>query len=117
MEKITKREMYEAIKGEAGLDHAAPTPRIAKFLRDWAVSWECTPRLVIYALQQSANVMSDANKLLKKWVASGITEPEQVEEKEKKLLPKRVEKSYTTDKVGRNSVLDWARKYAEGEDK
>lgn len=114
LEKIN--EMYEAIKGEAGLDHAAPTPRIAKFLRDWAVSWECTPRLVIYALQQSANVMSDANKLLKKWVASGITEPEQVEEKEKKLLPKRVEKSYTTDKVGRNSVLDWARKYAEGED-
>ncbi len=114
LEKI--REMYNQIKGDAGLDSAVPTPRVAKFLRDWAVNWECTPRLVCYALAQSNKTMSDANKLLKKWVASGITEPEQVQEKEKKLLPKKVEKSYTTDKVGRNSVLDWAKKYAEGED-
>lgn len=114
LEKIN--EMYEAIKADAGFDSAVPTPRIAKFLRDWAVNWECTPRLVSFALEQSNKTPSDANKLLKKWVASGITEPEQVQEKEKKLLPKRVEKSYTTDKVGRNSVLDWARKYAEGED-
>ncbi len=114
LEKI--KGMYDEIKETAGLDATAPTPRVAKFLREWAVNWECTPRLVCYALTESNKTLSDANKLLKKWVASGITEPEQVQEKEKKLLPKRVEKSYTTDKVGRNSVLDWAKKYAEGED-
>ena len=114
LEKI--KGMYDEIKETAGLDSAVPTPRVAKFLRDWAVNWECNSRLVRYALEQSNKTLSDANKLLKKWAASGITEPEQVQEKEKKLLPKRVEKSYTTDKVGRNSVLDWARKYAEGED-
>lgn len=114
LEKI--KGMYDEIKADAGLDAIVPTPRITKFLRDWAVNWECTPRLVRYALAESNKTLSDANKLLKKWVASGITEPEQVQEKEKKLLPKKVEKSYTTDKVGRNSVLDWAKKYAEGED-
>ncbi len=108
--------MFDEIRECAGFDSAVPTPRVAKFLRDWAVNWECTPRLVRYALEESNKTMSDANKLLKKWVASGITEPEQVQEKEKKFIPKKVEQTFTTDDIGRNSVLDWAKKYAEGED-
>ncbi len=115
LEKI--KQTYLEIKDAAGLDAQAPTPRVAKFLRDWAVNWDCSVSLICTALEQSNKTLSDANKLLKKWANAGIKTPEEVQEKQKKALPKEVKKSYTTDKVGKNSVLDWAKRYAEGEDK
>lgn len=107
---------FNAIKMPAGITAAAPTPRIHKFLREWIIDYRCSNELIIFALAQTDNVFSDAGKLLKKWARSGITTPEQAAEKEKKALPKTVEKSYDTEKVGRSSVLDWARRYADDTD-
>ena len=36
--------------------------------------------------------------------------------REKKSLPKTVEKTYETEEIGKNSVLDWIKKYANGEE-
>ncbi len=71
---------------------------------------------VKYALDESNDVLSDANKLLKKWANSGFKDPSQVQEQLKKSLPKEVKKSYDTEKVGRSSVLDWAKRYASKEE-
>ena len=107
---------YEALKTAVGLENKAAPPRILKYLRLWAVDWGCSQELIVYALEESDKVFSDANKLLKKWANSGVTTPEQVKEKQKKALPKEVKKSYDTEKVGRSSVLDWAKKFADGEE-
>lgn len=107
---------YENIKEAAGLDAQSPTPRIHKFLREWCVEWDCSDHLIGFALEETNKIFSEANKLLKKWARSGITSPEQAMEKEKKTLPKEVKKSYDTEKVGRSSVLDWAKKYAAEEE-
>ncbi len=104
---------FEAIKAPAGLTTDTPTPRIHKFLREWVIDYGCSEVLIIFALAQTDNVFSDAGKLLKKWARSGITTPEQASEKEKKALPKTVEKSYDTEKVGRSSVLEWAKRFAD----
>ncbi len=114
LEKINAT--YDAIKSFAGLDGASLSPRVSKFLRDWAVNWNCSDELIIYALEESNKTFSDANKLLKKWANSGIKTPDDVKDKEKKSLPKEIKKSYDTEKVGKSSVLDWARKFADGEE-
>jgi DNA replication protein DnaD len=114
LEKINTT--YEQIKGEAGLEGSSLSPRVAKYLREWAVNWNCSGELIAYALKESNKTFSDANKLLKKWANSGITTPEEAMEKAKKTLPKEVKKSYDTEKVGKSSVLDWARKFADGEE-
>ena len=36
--------------------------------------------------------------------------------REKKSLPKTVKKTYETEEIGKNSVLDWIKKYANGEE-
>ena len=108
--------VFEEIKKDAGLKGDAPTPRIAKFLRNWAVEWNCSAELILYALSECDNVFSDANKLLKKLTAKGITTPEEAREKSKKDLPQEVKKSYDTDKVGKTSVMDWVRRYADKEE-
>lgn len=104
---------FEAIKTPAGLTSDTPTPRIHKFLREWAIDYSCSAELIGFGLAQTENVFSDAGKLLKKWARSGITTPEQAAEREKKELPKTVEKSYDTEKVGKSSVLEWAKRYAD----
>ena len=114
LEKINTT--YEQIKGEAGLEGSSLSPRVSKYLREWAVNWNCSGELIAYALKESNKTFSDANKLLKKWANSGITTPEEAMEKAKKTLPKEVKKSYDTEKVGKSSVLDWARKFADGEE-
>ncbi len=103
---------FDAIKEAAGIKTDEPTPRVHKFLREWVIDYGCSNQLIAFALSQANNVFSDAGKLLKKWARSGVTTPEQAAEKEKKALPKTVEKSYDTENVGRSSVLDWARRYA-----
>ena len=40
----------------------------------------------------------------------------QAQQRQKKALPKEVKKTYETEEIGRNSVLDWIKKYADGED-
>lgn len=114
VEKITKT--YTSIKEIAGFTGDVPTTRIAKFLRTWAVDWECSEELIIYALEETKKVLTDTNKLLKKYVQSGIQSPEQIKQKQKKSLPKEIKKTYETEEIGKNSVLDWIKKYADGEE-
>lgn len=114
LEKITKT--YNAVKDVAGFNGDTPTTRISKFLRVWAVEWECSEELIIYALEESKNILNDTNKLLKKYVQSGIQNPEQIQQKQKKSLPKEIKKTYETEEIGKNSVLDWIKKYADGEE-
>lgn len=114
LEKITNT--YSAVKNAAGFTGDSPTTRIAKFLRTWAVDWECSDELIIFALEESKKVLSDTNKLLKKYVQSGISSPEQIKQTEKKSLPKEIKKTYETEEIGKNSVYDWIKKYAEGEE-
>lgn len=114
LEKIA--ETFEQVKENLGSANQKLTPRISKFLRQWAVDWNCSPELINYALDESNKVLTESGKLLKKWSAQGITTPAEAENKQKKALPKEVKKSYNTEKVGRNSVLDWAMKYAEEEE-
>ena len=114
LEKINKT--YKAIKDDAGFSGDVPPARVAKYLRVWAVEWECSDELINYALQESKKVLSDTNKLLKKYVQSGINSPEQIEARQKKSLPKEVKKTYETEEIGKNSVLKWIEKYADGEE-
>ena len=114
IEKVDRT--YEVLKKAIGLDNKIAPPRIVKYLRLWVNDWGCSDELIIYALEETRKVFSDANKLLKKWANSGVTTPEQVKEKQRKSLPKEVKKSYDTEKVGRSSVLDWAKKFADGEE-
>ena len=114
LEKIS--ETFRAVKENMGSANQSLTARVSKFIRQWAVDWDCSAELISYALEESNKVLTDAGKLLKKWSAQGIKNPQEVEEKQKKSLPKEVRKSYDTEKVGRSSVLDWAKKYADKEE-
>lgn len=114
LEKITKT--FNAVKDVAEFSGDVPTTRISKFLRTWAVDWECSEELIIFALEESRRILSDTNKLLKKYVQSGIQNPEQIQQKQKKALPKEIKKTYETEEIGKNSVLDWIKKYADGEE-
>lgn len=109
------QDCFLKIRENAGITTDAPAPRIHKFLREWSVDYGCSDALICYALTETDKIFSDAGKLLKKWARAGITTPQQAKEKEKKALPKEVKKSYDTEKVGKSSVLDWARRYAEEE--
>ena len=110
------QECFNNIKETAEITTDAPAPRIHKFLREWAVDYGCSDDLICHALKQTNKIFSEAGKLLKKWARSGIETPAQAVEKEKKALPKEVKKSYDTEKVGKSSVLDWAKRYADGEE-
>ena len=114
LEKI--KETFSAVKEIAGFSGDAPTTKIAKFLRTWAVDWECSAELIKYALEKNNKILSETNKMLKKFVQSGITSPEEVISREKKNIPKTVKKTYETEEIGKNSVLDWIKKYANGEE-
>lgn len=107
---------FIAIKEVAEFSGDVPTTRIAKFLRTWTVDWECSDELIKYALENNNKSLNDTNKMLKKFVQSGISSPEQVVSREKKSLPKAVKKTYDTEDIGKNSVLDWIKKYANGEE-
>ena len=114
LEKIKKS--YNELKGRTGFTSETPSPRLNKYLYQWVGEWDCSVELIKYALDESNDVLSDANKLLKKWANSGFKDPSQVQEQLKKSLPKEVKKSYETEKVGRSSVLDWAKRYASKEE-
>ena len=88
----------------------------AKYLRIWAVEWDCSAELIKYALEKNRKILSDTNKMLKKFVQSGIKKPEEALERERKSLPKEVKKTYETEEIGKNSVLDWIKKYANEEE-
>ena len=114
LEKIN--EVYKAVKENAGFTSDSPSPRQVKYLRQWVGDWNCSAELINFAFEEANKVITDANKLLKKWANSGITTSEEVITQQKKSLPKEIKKSYDTEKVGRNSVLDWAKKYAAEEE-
>ena len=110
------KKVYNELKGRTGFTSDSPSPRMSKYLYQWVGEWDCSGELISYALDEANDVLSDANKLLKKWANSGFKDPSQVQEQQKKSLPKEVKKSYDTEKVGRSSVLDWARRYATEEE-
>ena len=114
LEKISL--YFNELKDFAGFSGEAATPRIAKFLRVWAVDWDCSVDLIKCALEQTKNALNDTNKLLKKWVNSSIKTPQDVERLTKKSVPKEIKKSYDTETVGKTGVLDWIKKYADSED-
>ncbi len=114
LEKVKK--VYNELKGRTGFTSDVPSPRISKYLYQWSGEWDCSGELIKFALEESNDVLSDANKLLKKWANSGFKDPSQVQEQQKKSVPKEVKKSYDTEKVGRSSVLDWAKRYASKEE-
>ncbi len=113
LEKINK--IFEDVKDIAGFSGDIPTSRIAKFLRTWAVDWECSTELIKFALEKNRKILGDTNKMLKKFVQSGITKPEEALAREKKALPKEVKKTYETEEIGKNSVLEWIKKCADEE--
>ncbi len=109
LEKINA--YFDSLKDLQGF--SVLTPRISKFLRAWCWDWNCSIDLVKTALEETGYVLTDANKTLKKWANSGIKTPEDVEKRKKKALPKDIQKSYDTETVGKNSVLDWMKRYQE----
>ncbi|MGN0525816.1 MAG: DnaD domain protein [Acutalibacteraceae bacterium] len=113
LEKING--LYNEIKDTAGLTAEAPTPRVLKFLRIWVCDYQADSELVKYALGECHNVLSDTNKLLKKYIYSGITTPDEAMKRQKKALPQEVKKSYDIDNIGKNSVAEWIKKYANEE--
>ena len=110
------KRVYNELKGRTGFTSDAPSPRLSKYLHQWVGEWDCSDELIKFALDEADDVLSDANKLLKKWANSGLKEPSQIQEQQKKSVPKEVKKSYDTEKVGRSSVLDWAKRYAAKEE-
>lgn len=114
LEKIQK--VFVEVKETAAFSGDIPTTRIAKYLRTWAIDWDCSAELIKYALEKNRRILGDTNKMLKKFVQSGITKPEEALQREKKSLPKEVKKTYETEEIGKNSVLDWIKKYANEEE-
>lgn len=114
LEKINK--IYEQIKDEAGFTSPSPSPRILKYLRQWAGDRNCSAEFIKFAVSEGKGILTDTDKLIKKWTNSGFTSPDDVINQKKKSLPKEVKKSYSTENIGRSSVLDWAKKYAAEED-
>lgn len=111
LEKIT--EVYGEIKDICSFVSDSPTSRVSKYIRLWAVDWDCSVDLIKFALTESGGVIGDANKSLKKWVQSGVKTPADAEERIKKALPKEIKKSYDTEKIGKSGVMDWIKKYAD----
>lgn len=111
LEKIT--EVYGEIKDLCSLGGDTPTSRISKYIRLWAIDWDCSVDLIKYALSECGGVITDANKNLKKWAQSGVKTPAEAEDKIKKALPKEIKKSYDTEKIGKSGVMDWIKKYAD----
>ena len=109
LEKI--RKVYEEIKAVGDYKGDIPAPKIEKAIRTWAVELGCSSELIKFALNRSNLATADTTKLLKKWVNSDITTPEQVLEREARAIPGQVEKTYNTQSVGKSSVMDWIKKY------
>ncbi len=114
LEKI--KTAYTDIKASAGLSAENPTPRIKSLLRDWAVEREISSALIIFALQESGNSFTEANKLLKKWSAAGLTSPEQVRQRKTNNIPTDVKKTYDINKIGKNSILESLKQTSERAD-
>lgn len=97
---------YKKIREYTGQTQKNPTPKTAGLLRQWCIEWQFTDEMILLALEESGKSFAEANKLLKKWMLSGYTAPEQIENKKKKSIPEKIEKSYDINKVGRHSILE-----------
>ncbi|MBE6748986.1 MAG: hypothetical protein E7557_07130 [Ruminococcaceae bacterium] len=104
LEQIQKT--FIEIKAFLETDAKKPTPKTAKFLRDWSVNWNFSTKMILYALKESGKSLSEANKLLKKYHAMNIYDVQSAEAKKKKTITAKVEKSYDVNNVGRNSILE-----------
>ncbi len=97
---------YNTVKEYTGHSQKNPTPKMAGYLREWCIEWQFSDEMILFALKESGKSFAEANKLLKKWMLSGYTTPEQVEKKKKKSIPEKIEKSYDINKVGKHSILE-----------
>ena len=104
LDKIQKT--FVEIKAVLETDAKKPTPKTAKFLRDWAVNWGFSTEMILYALKENGRSLPEANKLLKKYHAMNIYDIQSAELKKKKTITSKVEKSYDVNNVGRNSILE-----------
>lgn len=104
LDKIQKT--YIEIQAILETDAKKPTPKTERCLRDWAVNWNFSTEMIIYALKESGRSLSEANKLLKKYHAMDIYDIQSAELKKKKTITSKVEKSYDVNNVGRNSILE-----------
>ena len=100
------QKTYIEIKAFIDYDSEKPTPQMSKYLRAWAVNWNFSTEMILYALKESGKSFSEANKLLKKWHSLNIDNVEDVKLKKKKTITTKVEKSYDVNNVGRNSILE-----------
>ncbi len=104
LEKIQKT--YIEIKAIIKTENEKPTPKTSEYLRNWVVNWGFSTEMIFYALNETGNSFSEANKLLKKWYSAGLFTVEEVKAKNKKFVSKKIEKSYDITNIGRNSVLE-----------
>ena len=104
LDKIQKT--FIEIKAVLETDAKKPTPKTAKFLRDWSVNWGFSTEMILYALKENGRSLPEANKLLKKYHAMNIYDIQSAELKKKKTITSKVEKSYDVNNVGRNSILE-----------
>ena len=104
LEKVQKT--FIEIKAFLEMNLKKPTPKTAKYLRDWAVNWGFSTEMILFSLKESGKSLSEANKLLKKWHALNIESVEDVKLKKKKTITTKIEKSYDVENVGRNSILE-----------
>ncbi len=104
LDKIQKT--FVEIKAVLETDAKKPTPKTAKFLRDWAVNWGFSTEMILYALKENGRSLPEANKLLKKYHAMNIYDVDSVKLKNKKLISTKIETSYDIDNIGRNTVLE-----------
>lgn len=107
---------YTEIMAFAGLTNPKPTPSVEKKLRVWVCDWEFGSDMIMLALDESGKSFSQADKLLYKWQQAGLKTPDDVNLKKSKTVSTKIEKSYQTDKIGKNSVLEWMKKYSENPD-
>ncbi len=104
LEKIQKS--YIEIKALVKMENEKPPQKIADYLRNWVVNWGFSTEMLFYALNESGNSFSEANKLFKKWHSLGLYTVDEVKKKSQKFVSKRIDKSYDVNNVGRNSVLE-----------
>lgn len=100
--------VFKEVKLLTGLLQKTATGKTATYLRDWAVTWGFSADMILLALKENGNSFAEANKQLKKWFKDSIFSPEDIKKRRSAApAPVELKKSYSTDSIGKNSVLSW----------
>lgn len=111
----TIRYNYCIIREELKIPNKNPAPRIAKYLREWCIDWEFSSDVIIYALNKNGKSFSEASKMLKKCMLSGIKSIEEIKEKEKKSISNESDTTFDISQIGKNSALDLIKRFETNE--